>query len=94
MLFRSNNDVVVRDKANNIVANCMVDTLMAQDDGNLLSLDYDTCVELSAKNANLIAAAPELLEAVKLLINDIVDGNFECEHLEFSKAVVLKAEGR
>lgn len=44
-------------------------------------------------NALLIAAAPEMLEALKAWVDE-VDGTFPFESLELTKAAIAKAEGR
>ena len=43
-------------------------------------------------NAHLIAAAPDLLRALKTVLL-ILSGRFECEHLDFALAAIAKAEG-
>jgi len=48
-------------------------------------------------NARLIAAAPELLEAMKLLIADVADypaWQRPCHALDVARAAIAKAEGR
>ena len=49
-------------------------------------------VEMDAANARLIAAAPELLQALKLLV-DCIDGNYK-EAGDFARTVIEKAEVR
>ena len=57
--------------------------------------------EIGDANARLIAAAPELLKALKLLAHDVdgyglahpEGGRFECEHLDLALAAIAKATG-
>lgn len=55
--------------------------------------DFETCIA----NARLIAASPELLEALKVCINvmELVDGENDCSRgIDAAEAAIAKAEGR
>jgi hypothetical protein len=54
------------------------------------------CVSIYSKeNARLIAAAPELLEACKAIINVLGDSKFwEADAVLIARAAIIKAEGK
>ena len=56
--------------------------------GDISLTNEENCPDAEA-NAKLMAAAPELLEALKLLV-DVVDGNYS-EATDIAKAAINKA---
>jgi len=61
--------------------------------------DADTAQR--AANAALLAAAPDLLEALEAILNDVEGyglahpegGRFECDHNDIARAVIRRAKG-
>lgn len=58
-----------------------------------LSLFGTNCIMEQEANARLIAAAPDLLEACKMLIEETNAGTWDCLPIEKAKAAITKAEG-
>lgn len=64
-------------------------------------VEFDPEIEIQVANANLIAAAPELLEALQLLMAEQTGGNKPCGHNGFTcmcpydkaRAAIAKALG-
>lgn len=58
-------------------------------------VEFETEVEIQASNQNLIAAAPELLEALKLILSYHDDGNcvLHKEDVSMARAAIKKALG-
>ena len=64
--------------------------------GNVANIQRGSMREQQQANARLIAAAPDLLEALKSLA-DYVDeraGDNECRPLEIARAAIAKDEGK
>lgn len=71
---------------------CLV--YVTDDDWNLATA-VTGCGAKSKANARLIAAAPELLEALKTLISDDVnEGMMFSKRIELARDAIAKAEGR
>lgn len=71
--------------------------VFANDGAHVASVNYgDVDMNTQAANARLIAAAPELLEALSAMVHAYTstDGNAQCAALAKAEAAFRKAQGK
>lgn len=66
-------------------------------DGCLVAVMFETHRlrprDMAIANAKLIAAAPDLLDALKLVVDTFENGGWSSENIVIAKAAIDKAEG-